>query len=145
VIKRRTFLGALLGLAAAPVIARLLPLYVPPETPPLLLPTLDVDDFESLIGIAAYGTGTINAAGLIRILRADGDQIFDLGMNKNGGVIFWQSGPNHINAPIFNKTFPMIVESGVDIDLTVTCRSKNGNCSSHRYINGLLVSMSSHK
>jgi len=123
-LRRRGFLGALLGLTAAPVLARLPLLEVPPsiqvvETPlilPPLQPTPSANDINYITSIYAWGNAPVSTPGLIRVLRQNTPNcILQLPINLCGGMLYWKPAPDAyiISLPDLEAVFDL--SPGVEV------------------------------
>jgi hypothetical protein len=119
-IKRRSFLGALMGLAAAPVLARLEPIYLIPENP-IILPTL-VDEGD-IFFIAMNGLATQSKATFASILRQDGSPVLKYAVSAYGGQVMWR--PMHDLYIRFTKEHPLVFD--VDDDIKFEMAYHHGN------------------
>jgi hypothetical protein len=100
-----------MGIVAAPKIAELLPLYEPTEALPTILPTFRPPLYggESYIqGINLLGVGEKSAAGLVRILRQDGNSIIEFALNAWGGTLVYVPRPE--DRIVFSEEHPIIIE-----------------------------------
>lgn len=133
-MQRRGFLGALMGLAAAPVLARLLPAQAPQiqtaaksliellEQPQaIILPTLECDGVGALLSLRAIAGGEFqwqqkNPSGF-RLMRSDGETLLQNAV-ADGMVLMQNFGAG--NEPVFTKGSPLVLDVPITMDFDLT-------------------------
>lgn len=140
-MQRRSFLGALLGLAAAPVLAKLEAVYVPPKQPPIILPTLEGQAY--LMRVQAQGTNHTNgildienAVTGFRIMRQDGALLMEQSLHAMGGMMIWEARPG--SEIIYTPEHPLCFDMGKQLDLDIVLMHEGHIIRERRQWNGLV-------
>lgn len=129
-MQRRSFLGSLLGLAAAPALARLSPILTPSvalsDAPPLILPTIEGAGFAIELGVNAAPV-----PGVVRLLRAAADKSWRpqimLQINTSPGHwALWRPSPG--NEIAFSPSYPVVAVFPPGFSGTMTWQSLDGSC-----------------
>lgn len=117
-MRRRGFLGALLGFAAAPVLARL-PQFVDDDRfefltqEPLILPPYLLTG--RIVEIGLEGCGQEPRIGGARLLRSN-QTLLAFHVNEEGGLLYWRAPPDA--AIIATERWP------VTVDVSRACRAR---------------------
>lgn len=131
-MQRRSFLGALLGMAAAPVLARLAPAFVEPpkaeaflEAPSILKPhSLGIIPGSGpLHRISAYtGREELYSAAICNFCRPDGTIL--LRFTLCGHNLTWTSAPG--SELVFLENEPLVMEAPPDVAVILTHSDLDG-------------------
>jgi hypothetical protein len=128
-MQRRSFLGSLLGLAAAPALAQLSPILSPAVSmemaPPLILPTIEGTGFAIELGVNAAPV-----PGVVRLLRTAADKSWRpqimLQINTSPGHwALWRSSPG--NEIAFSPSYPIAAVFPPGFSGTMTWQSRDGS------------------
>jgi hypothetical protein len=113
-MNRRGFLGALVGLAAAPLLPKL-PLGYSLAESGLIVPeasrivrTLGSGGAAALTGIDFWGEAERSAVGIVKVLRKDGASVMEFPFNMAGGNVRWRADAPTIYA---DAQAPLIVHA----------------------------------
>jgi hypothetical protein len=128
---RRGFLGALIGLAAAPLLPTLPRGFalspagvVVPEAPGYVLATLP--RAALLVGLRLVGNETVSRMGTLNVSRPNGGgSILRFNYNEAGGVVFWRPPPEA--AIMCHEDAPLVVNASAGTDLTIEYYDLNDN------------------
>jgi hypothetical protein len=119
-VDRRGFLGALIGLAAAPLLPTLPRGFalspagiVIPEAPGYVLATLP--RAALLLGLRLVGNETVSRIGTLNVSRPDGGSILRFNYNQAGGVVLWRPQPEA--AIVCHEDAPLVVNISAGTDL----------------------------
>jgi hypothetical protein len=127
---RRGFLGALIGLAAAPVLAKIPRGFalssagvIVPEAPGYVLATLP--RAALLVGLRLVGNETVSRIGTLNISRPNSGSIVRFNYNQAGGVVFWRPPPE--GAIMCREDAPLVVNASAGTDLRLEYYDLNDN------------------
>jgi hypothetical protein len=119
-MNRRGFLGALIGLAAAPLLPTLPRGFalspagiIVPEAPGYVLATLP--RAALLVGLSLVGNETVSRVGTLDISRPDGGSILRFNYNEAGGIVLWRPQPEA--TILCREDAPLVVNASAGTDL----------------------------
>lgn len=126
-LRRRSFLGALIGAALAPKL--ILSSMAEPVRAAVLAPMQALDLRESAIhlppglicGIDLIGTSEQSRAGLFRMVRRQGQDVLRFAFNTAGGCLIWR--PPHGLDPVCLESAPILIASDADISGHISIRA----------------------
>lgn len=126
-LKRRGFLGALIGAALAPKL--ILSSMTEPVRAAVLAPMKALAVQESAIylppglicGIDLIGTSEKSRAGLFRMVRRQGHDLLNFGFNTAGGCLIWRPPLGHDLVCL--ESMPILIASDADISGHISIRA----------------------
>jgi len=140
-LQRRSFLGALLGLAATPVLARLLPppSLILPETAlvetPIIMQTLEVPRGVGVLrGILATLDDSVWTPQGFQLLRADGARLIEHWVARGGMLMHPLHDPHGI---VFTPDAPLVLDVPKHMDFQIMYEMNGEHCT-RRWIGGVM-------
>ena len=133
-LKRRSFLGMMLGLAATPVLAKLEPLYEAPPADLIIGPP--IMGLAQVHSICIAGLAKHTKLAEMRLMRSNGAVLLNYGLNAYGGQV------RHTFCPgqeiVFTPEHPLLFENSHDLDVRMLY-SREGTYRMRRMIGNLLL------
>jgi len=141
-MQRRGFLGMLMGMAAAPVLARV-PLFEPRvglvllDAPTVILPT--IHEWGMVVGVSIEGLGIVPGVAFGRLLRGD-QSMLDLPVSAQGGYAHWQ--PPLGGEILFTPEHPLVLDASGVCSVSMSFLDNEGRPWVRRITDGKVVDIS---